>query len=31
LLLLDIREIQEVVDLGAIPGAKHCARGMMEF
>lgn len=31
LLLLDIREIQEHVDLGTIPGAIHCARGMMEF
>lgn len=31
LLLLDIREIQELVDLGTIPGAVHCARGMMEF
>ena len=31
LLLLDIREIQEQVVLGTIPGAIHCARGMMEF
>ena len=31
LLLLDIREIQELVDLGSIPGATHCARGMLEF
>lgn len=31
LLLLDIREVQELVDLGTIPGATHCARGMMEF
>jgi rhodanese-related sulfurtransferase len=31
LLLLDIREIQEYVDLGTIPGAVHCPRGMMEF
>jgi rhodanese-related sulfurtransferase len=31
LLLLDIREIQELVDLGTIPGATHCARGMLEF
>ncbi|MBV1879046.1 MAG: rhodanese-like domain-containing protein [Pseudomonadales bacterium] len=31
LLLLDIREIQELVDLGTIPGAVHCARGMLEF
>ncbi len=31
LLLVDLREIQEVVDLGTIPGAKHVPRGMMEF
>lgn len=31
LLLLDIREIQEHVDLGTIPGSIHCSRGMMEF
>ncbi len=31
LLLLDIREIQEQVDLGTLPGAIHCPRGMMEF
>lgn len=31
LLLLDIREIQENVDLGTIPGAKHAARGMLEY
>jgi rhodanese-related sulfurtransferase len=31
LLLIDIREIQELVDLGTIPGAVHVARGMMEF
>ena len=31
LLLLDIREIQERVDLGTIPGAKHSPRGMLEF
>ena len=30
-LLLDIREIQELVDLGTLPGAKHVARGMLEF
>ena len=30
-LLLDIREIQEQVDLGTIPGAKHAPRGMLEF
>ena len=30
-LLLDIREIQELVDLGTIPGAIHVPRGMMEF
>ncbi len=31
LLLVDIREIQELVELGTIPGAVHVARGMMEF
>ena len=31
LLLLDIREIQEQVDLGTIPGAIHVPRGMLEF
>ena len=31
LLLLDIREIQELVDLGTLPGAVHVPRGMMEF
>ena len=31
LLLIDIREIQELVELGTIPGAVHVARGMMEF
>ena len=31
LLLADIREIQERVDLGTIPGAKHAPRGMLEF
>lgn len=31
LLLIDLREVQELVDLGTIPGAKHVARGMMEF
>lgn len=31
LLLLDVREIQEVVDRGTIPGAKHVPRGMLEF
>ena len=31
LLLLDIREIQERVDLGTIPGSKHAPRGMLEF
>ena len=30
-LLVDIREIQELIDLGTIPGAKHVARGMLEF
>jgi len=31
LLLVDIREIQERVDLGTIPGCKHAPRGMLEF
>ncbi len=31
LLLIDLREIQELLDLGTIPGAKHVARGMLEF
>ncbi|MGI9283987.1 MAG: rhodanese-like domain-containing protein [Pseudomonadales bacterium] len=31
LLLLDLREIQELVDKGTIPGAKHTPRGMLEF
>lgn len=31
LLVIDLREIQEVVDLGTIVGAKHVARGMLEF
>ncbi len=31
MLLVDIREIQELVDLGTIPGATHVPRGMMEF
>lgn len=31
LLLLDIREIQEYVDLGTIPSAFHVPRGMLEF
>lgn len=31
LLLVDVREIQEVVDRGTIPGAKHVPRGMLEF
>lgn len=30
-LLLDIREIQELVDKGTIPGATHVPRGMLEF
>ena len=30
-LLIDNREIQELVDLGTIPGAIHVPRGMMEF
>ncbi len=31
LLLVDVREIQEYVDLGAIPGARHAPRGLLEF
>lgn len=31
LLLLDLREMQELVDKGTIPGAKHVPRGMLEF
>ena len=31
LLLLDIREIQEFVDLGTIPTAINAPRGMLEF
>jgi rhodanese-related sulfurtransferase len=31
LLLVDLRELQERVDLGTIPGAKHVPRGMLEF
>ena len=30
-LLIDIREIQERVDLGTIPDAIHAPRGMLEF
>lgn len=31
LLLVDLRELQERVDLGTIPGAVHVPRGMLEF
>jgi rhodanese-related sulfurtransferase/catechol 2,3-dioxygenase-like lactoylglutathione lyase family enzyme len=31
LLLVDIREIQETIDLGTIPNAVHAPRGMLEF
>ena len=31
LLVVDIREIQECVDLGTIPGSVHAPRGMLEF
>jgi rhodanese-related sulfurtransferase len=31
LLIVDLREIQECVDKGTIPGAKHVPRGMLEF
>jgi rhodanese-related sulfurtransferase len=30
-LLVDLREIQEVLELGTIPGAKQVPRGMLEF
>ncbi len=30
-LLVDLREVQETVDLGSIPGAVHVPRGMLEF
>ena len=30
-LLIDLREIQEVVELGTIPGSRHVPRGMLEF
>jgi len=29
--VVDIREIQERVDKGAIPGSQHAPRGMLEF
>lgn len=31
LLFLDLREVQELVDKGTIPGSKHVPRGMLEF
>ena len=31
ILLLDLREIQEWVDRGTIPGAVHVPRGMLQF
>ena len=31
ILLLDIREIQERIELGTIPGSTHVPRGMLEF
>ena len=30
-LLIDLRELQERVDLGSIPNSKHVPRGMLEF
>lgn len=30
-LLIDLRELQERVDLGTIPGSRHVPRGMLEF
>jgi rhodanese-related sulfurtransferase len=31
LLLIDLREIQELIDKGTIAGARHVPRGMLEF
>jgi rhodanese-related sulfurtransferase len=31
LLLIDLREVQELVDKGTIPGSQHVPRGMLEF
>lgn len=31
LTLIDIRELQELIDSGAIPSSHHVARGMLEF
>lgn len=31
ILLVDLRELQERVDLGTIPGSRHVPRGMLEF
>ena len=31
ILLIDLRELQERVELGTIPGSKHVPRGMLEF
>lgn len=31
LLVIDLREIQERINLGTIPGSKHVPRGMLEF
>ena len=31
LLLVDLREIQELVEKGTIPGSTHVPRGMLEF
>ena len=30
-LLIDLRELQERVDLGTVPNSKHVPRGMLEF
>ena len=30
-LLIDLREIQELIEKGSIPGAQHVPRGMLEF
>jgi len=31
LVIVDIRELQERIERGAIPGARHVPRGMLEF
>mgnify|MGYP000858071350 FL=1 len=29
--VIDVREVQELIDLGVIPGSRHVPRGMLEF